>query len=112
MPAEDEVGHGVAVALDLQGAELAVHGEVGEVHGTGGLHGEPHAPQDLAQVGDPQKLVLLGRHMEVGSLLIDKEGVWNPDLLDIICGHNQLCDAVLGKEEDLHNLFEVLLLFF
>ena len=108
MPAEHEVGHGVAVALDLQGAELAVHGEVGEVHGAGGLHREPHAPQDLAQVGDPQKLVLLGRHMEVGSLLIDKEGVRNPDLLDIICGHNQLCDAILGKEEDLDKLFKVL----
>ena len=43
MPAEHEVSHGVAVALYLQGAELAVHGEVGEVHGTGGLHCQPHA---------------------------------------------------------------------
>ena len=108
MPTKDQVGHGVAVALYLQGAELAVHGEVGEVHGAGGLHSEPHAPQDLAQVGDPQELVLLGRHMEVGSLLINKEGVWNPDLLDIICSHNQLCDAILGKEEGLDNILEVL----
>ena len=99
MPAEDEVGHGVAVALDLQGAELAVHGEVGEVHGAGGLHSEPHAPQDLAQVGDPQKLVLLGRHVEVGGLLIDKERVGNPNLLDVICCHNQLRDAILRKEK-------------
>ena len=97
MPAEHQVGHGVAVALDLEGAELAVHGEVGEVHGTGGLHGEPHAAQDLAQVCDPQELVLLGRHVEVGRLFVNKEGVGNPDLLDVVCGHDQLGDAILGK---------------
>ena len=47
MPAEHEVSHGVTVALYLQGAELAVHREVGEVHGAGRLHSEPHTPQDL-----------------------------------------------------------------
>ena len=101
VPAKDQVGHGVSVALYLQGAELAVHREVGEVHGAGRLHSEPHAPQDLAQVGDPQKLVLLGRHVEVGGLLIDKERVGNPNLLDVIGCHNQLGDAILGKKKRL-----------
>ena len=38
VPLVDHVVHGVAVGLDLQGAELAVQGEVGEVHGAGGLY--------------------------------------------------------------------------
>ena len=96
VPAKHQVSHGVAVALYLQGAELAVHWEVGEVHGAGRLHSEPHAPQDLAQVGDPQKLVLLGRHVEVGSLLIDKEGVRNPDLVDVVSSNNKLGNSVLN----------------
>ena len=95
VPLVDHVIHGVAVGLDLQGAQLAVHGEIGEVHGAGGLHRQSHAPQYLPQVCDPQELVLLGRHMEVGSLLIDKERVRNPDLVDVIGSDNKLGNSVL-----------------
>ena len=43
IPAVDHVVHGVAVWLDLQGAKLAVHREIGQVHGAGGLHCQSHA---------------------------------------------------------------------
>ena len=66
-----------------------------QIHGTGGLHCQSHAPQYLPQVCDPQELVLLGRHMEVGSLLIDKERVRNPDLVDVIGSDNKLGNSVL-----------------
>ena len=95
MPAVDQVRHGVAITLNLEGTQLAVHGKVGEVHGTGGLNRQSHAPQNLPQVGDPQKLVLLGCLVEVGSLLVDKKGVWNPDLTNVVCSHNQLGDSIL-----------------
>ena len=95
MPAVDQVRHGVAITLNLEGAQLAVHGKVGEVHGTGGLHCQPHAPQNLPQVGDPQELVLLGRLVEVGGLLVNKECVRNPDLTNVVCSHNQLGDSIL-----------------
>ena len=46
-------------------------------------------------MGDPQELVLLGRHVEVGSLLIDKERVRNPDLVDVIGSDNKLGNSIL-----------------
>ena len=75
---------------------LAVQREVGEVHRTGCLHSQSHTPQYLAQVGDPQELVLLGRHVEVGSLLVDEECVRNPDLVDVISRNNKLRNSVLN----------------
>ena len=68
----------------------------GIYHGTGCLHCQSHASEYLAQVGDPQELVLLGRHVEVGSLLIDKEGVGNPDLIDVVRSNNKLGNSVLN----------------
>ena len=41
LPHQPEVGHGVAEALDLHGAELVVHGEVCEVHVARGLYCQP-----------------------------------------------------------------------
>ena len=77
-------------------AHLAVQGEVGEVHGAGGLHGEPHAALDLAGVGDPQELVLLRGGVEVSRLLVDEEGVRHPDLLDVVRRHHdRVLHAVL-----------------
>ena len=81
---------------------MAVHGKVGEVHGTSGLNRQSHAPQNLAQVGDPQELVLLGRLVEVGSLLVDKEGVRNPDLTNVVCSYNQLGDSILRNTILIH----------
>ena len=71
-------------------AHLAVQGEVGEVHGAGGLHGEPHAALDLAGVGDPQELVLLRGGVEPGYLLVNKERVRHPDLPDVVRTYHQL----------------------
>ena len=85
-----EVGHGVAEALDLHGAHLGVEGEVGQVHGAGGGHSQPHAPQHVARVGDPEELVLCGGRMEHGDLLVDKKGVRNPDELDVLGSHHQI----------------------
>ena len=96
VPLVDHVVHGVAVGLDLQGAQLAVEGEVGEVHGAGGLHCQSHTSQYLSQVGDPQELVLLGGHVEVGRLLVDEERVGHPDLVDVVSSNNQLRHAVLN----------------
>ena len=95
MPAVDQVRHGVSITLNLEGAQLAVHWKVGEVHGTRGLDRQSHAPQNLPQMGDPEELVLLGRLVEVGGLLVDKEGVWNPDLTNVVCSYNQLGDSIL-----------------
>ena len=96
VPLVHHIVHGVAVGLDLQGAQLAVEGEVGEVHGAGGLHCQSHTSQYLSKVGYPQELVLLGCHVEVGSLFIDKECVRNPDLVDVVSGNNKLGNSVLN----------------
>ena len=87
MPCILEVRHGVAKALNLHCAHLGVHGEVSQVHGAGGLDGEPHAPEDLSSVHDPQELVLRGGLVEQSDLLVDKEGVWHPDQLDVFSAH-------------------------
>ena len=44
---------------------------------------------------DPEELVLLGGHVEVGRLLVDKEGVGHPDLVDVVGRHDKLSDSVL-----------------
>ena len=74
LPDVDHVVHGVAVALYLQGAHLAVHGEVGQVHRACGLHRQPHAvkisknrinikhlkpSQNFSLVCYPQELIFL-----------------------------------------------------
>ena len=91
-----EVRHGVPEALNLHGAHLGVEGEVSEVHGTGGLDGEPHAPQHVPGVHDPQELVLRGGLVEQSDLLVDKECVRNPDLLDVLSTNNQLLQVDLS----------------
>ena len=67
---------------------LLVEGEVCEVHGTGGLDGEPHAPQHFTSVHDPQELVLRGGLVEQGDLLVDKERVRHPDKSDVLGTNN------------------------
>ena len=84
VPGVPHVRHGVAEALNLHGAHLDVEGEVCQVHGTGGLDGESHAPEDLSRVHDPQELVLCGGGVEQRDLLVDKEGVRNPDQFDVL----------------------------
>ena len=67
---------------------LDVEWKVSEVHGTGGLDGEPHAPQYLPRVHDPQELVLRGGLVEQGDLLVDKERVRHPDQSDVLRTNN------------------------
>ena len=88
VPGVLQVRHGVAEALDLNGAHLGVEGEVCEVHGTGGLDGQPDAPQYLSSVHDPEELVLCGGTVEQGDLLIHKESVRNPDKFDVLRSNN------------------------
>ena len=52
-------------------------------------------PEYLPQVCYPEELVLLGGHVEVGRLLVDKEGVGHPDLVDVVGRHDKLGDSVL-----------------
>ena len=52
VPAVLEVRHGVAEALYLHGAHLGVKGEVGEVHGAGGLEGEHQSEASIVQIVD------------------------------------------------------------
>ena len=42
---------------------------------------------------DPQELVFSGRLVEVGSLLIDKECIRNPDQLDVVSTNDKLLQA-------------------
>ena len=60
------------------------------------LDGEPHGPQDLPGVHDPQELVLRGGLVEQSDLLVDKECVRNPDLLDVLSTNNQLLQVDLS----------------
>ena len=96
VPDVDQVGHGVAVALDLQGADLAVHGEEGEVHGTGRLHSQPDTAEYFSPGRDPEELVVLGGRVELGRLLVDKEGVRDPDEVDVVRPHHQLAHTALA----------------
>ena len=41
-----------------------------------------------------QELVLGGGLVEVGSLLVDKEGVRNPDQLDVVGAHHKLLKTI------------------
>ena len=54
------------------------------------LDGEPHGAQDLPRVHDSQELVLRGGLVEQCDLLVDKECVRNPDLLDVLSSNNKL----------------------
>ena len=59
VPAVLEVRHGVAEALYLHGAHLGVEGEVGEVHGAGGLEGEHQSEASIVQsVDQPQASIV------------------------------------------------------
>ena len=60
------------------------------------LDGEPHGPEDLPRVHDPQELVLRGGLVEQSNLLIDKERVRNPYLLDVLCSNNKLLQVHLS----------------
>ena len=53
-PLISQIRHGVAKTFNLYSAQLAVHGEVGQVHGTGRLDGQPHTAQDLASMHYPR----------------------------------------------------------
>mgnify|MGYP001489310407 CR=1 FL=1 len=65
------------------------------------LDSEPNAPENFPFVGNPEELVVLCGRVELSRLLIDKERVGNPNLLDVIGCHNQLGDAILGKKKRL-----------
>ena len=60
------------------------------------LDGEPHGPQDLPSVHYPEELVLRGGLVEQSDLLVDKECVRNPDLLDVLSTNNQLLQVDLS----------------
>ena len=70
------------------------------------LDGEPHGPQDLPGVHDPQELVLRGGLVEQSDLLVDKECVRNPDLLDVLSSNNELLQINLSiKSQPEKNIF-------
>ena len=47
-------------------------------------------------MSDSEELILLGGGVEPGYLLIDEEGVRNPDLLDVVCSNHQLTNISLN----------------
>ena len=59
-PFISEICHSVAKTFNLHSTQLAVHGEVGQVHGTGSLDGQPHTTQDLASMHYPKKIIYTG----------------------------------------------------
>ena len=83
-----KVRHGVSKTLNLYGAQLIVHGEVGQVHEAGGLDCQADAPQDISILHDPQKLILCSSLVEQGNLLINKEGVRHPDEANVLRPHH------------------------
>ena len=84
--------------VHTQRAELAVHWKVDQVHGAGGLHRQPHRPEDLPEVGDPEELVLRRGHVEGGRLFVDEKGVGHPDELDVVGADDELVEALLQDE--------------
>ena len=96
VPGVLQIRHGVAEALNLHSAHLDIEGEVGQVHGTGRLDGQPHASQYFPGVDDAEKLILRGGLMEQCNLLIDKECVRNPNELDILGTNNQLVQVTFS----------------
>ena len=56
----------------------------------------PDAPQNLSVMEDSQELIFSCGNVEVGSLLIDKECVRDPDLIDVISRNNKLGNSVLN----------------
>ena len=59
----------------------------------------PYAPEDVSALRDPQELVLRGRLVEGGDLLVDEEGVGDPDEPDVLRPHHQLLDPEVGPVE-------------
>ena len=112
MLTEPQVRHCVAKTLDLNRAELVIHGEVGEVHVAGRLDGQPDAPEDVAALGYSQELILCCCFVKSCHLLIDKERVRHPDKADILGSNYKLIDpeirAIEGKPPVRPELSEVL----
>ena len=50
---------------------------------------KPDTPQDFSSVQDSQELIFCCGLVEIGSLFIDKESVWNPDQLNVVSTDNQ-----------------------
>ena len=94
-----QVRHGVAEALDLHRAQLVVHREVGQVHVARRLDRQPDAPQHVAALRYSEELVLRGGLVEGGDLLVDEEGVRDPDEPDVLCSNHELIDPELGTIE-------------
>ena len=67
------------------------------------LDGEPHGPQNFPSVHYSEELVLRGGLVEQSDLLVDKEGVRNPDLLDVLCSNNKLLQINLSVKSQSEN---------
>ena len=59
----------------------------------------PYASENVSALRDPQELVLRGRLVEGGHLLVDEEGVGDPDEADVLRPHHQLLDPEVGPVE-------------
>ena len=76
------------------------------------LDGEPHGPQNFPSVHYSEELVLRGGLVEQSDLLVDKEGVRNPDLLDVLCSNNKLLQINLSvKSQSEKQIFSTLNVF-
>ena len=83
VPLVGDVVRGVAVAGDLEGAGLSVHGVELEVHGAGESQGDPDTVEHVAVGEDPDVDVVDEDVVEVTSLLVAEEGVRHPHLLRV-----------------------------
>ena len=78
-----------------------------EVHGTGCLYSEPHAPEYLPRVHDPEELVLGGGLVEQSDLLVDKERVRHPDESDVLGTDNCHTDLYIVSKNKQGNQNQV-----
>ena len=87
----------VAVAGDLEGAGLTVHGVELQVHGTGEGQGDPDAVQDVAVGKDAHVQVGLEDLVETADLLVAEKRVGHPYSPRI--RHGQILDAACHRQK-------------
>ena len=58
----------------------------------------PNASQNFTRMQNSQELVFCGRSVKVGCFLIDKEGVGDPDKLNILCPHYKFLETQASLE--------------
>lgn len=60
----------------------------------------PNTSQNFSRVQNSQKLIICGGIVKVSCFLIDKECVWHPDQLYVLCSDHQFFQSVSPFERE------------